>query len=97
MIEISLEIDQIVELRQKLSEIGIRGEKQMKDLEKTIENTECDSVIIGTPIDLRRVITIDKPSTRVTYSLQEIGTPSLETILNEEVLKELEEGVKEDV
>jgi len=59
------------------------GEQQMKDLEKTIENTECDAVIIGTPIDLRRVIKIKKPTVRVSYDLQEIGQPDLKVILNE--------------
>ncbi len=57
------------------------GEQQMKDLEETIRLTECDSVIIGTPIDLRRVIHIDKPSTRVTYDLQIIGKPDLADII----------------
>lgn len=61
------------------------GEQQMKDLEKTIENTECDAVIIGTPIDLRRVIKINKPTVRVTYDLQEIGQPDLKVILNEKI------------
>jgi len=51
-------------------------------------------VVIGTPIDLRRVINIEKPSVRVTYELQEIGTPTLASILNDNVLKELEEAVK---
>lgn len=57
------------------------GEKQMKDLEATISATDCDAVIIGTPIDLRRVIRIDKPSVRVTYDLQEIGRPNLPDVL----------------
>ena len=59
------------------------GEEQLKDLEKTINNTECDSVIIGTPIDLSRVININKPYTRVHYELDEVGTPDLKTILDE--------------
>ncbi|MBW6457886.1 MAG: cyclic 2,3-diphosphoglycerate synthase, partial [FCB group bacterium] len=59
------------------------GELQMMDLEKTIAQTDCDTVIIGTPIDLRRVIAIDKPSVRVTYELSEIGKPDLEDILKE--------------
>jgi predicted GTPase len=42
---------------------------------------DCDLVIIGTPIDLNRVVNIQKPSVRVTYELQEIGSPSLETVL----------------
>ena len=57
------------------------GADQLKDLETTINNTDCDSVIIGTPIDLRRIINITKPSTRVFYDLQEIGEPTLESVL----------------
>ncbi len=57
------------------------GEKQMRDLEETINKTECDLVIIATPIDLNRVIKIKKPTVRVTYELQEIGTPTLQDIL----------------
>jgi predicted GTPase len=63
------------------------GEQQMKDLEKTIAQTECDTVIIGTPIDLRRIIRIDKPSVRVTYELQEIGKPDLADILKDKLTK----------
>ncbi len=59
------------------------GEQQIADLEETINNTECDSVIIGTPIDLNRVICINKPSTRVYYDLQEIGHPDLSDILDD--------------
>jgi predicted GTPase len=57
------------------------GDKQVKDLEKTIANTECDVVIIGTPIDLRRIINIKQPSVRVTYDLQVIGQPTLVQVL----------------
>lgn len=57
------------------------GEQQMKDLEATINNTDCDAVIIGTPIDLRRIIKIKKPAVRVFYDLQEIGSPTLEDVL----------------
>ncbi len=57
------------------------GESQMKDLEATINATDCDAVIIGTPIDLRRIIQINKPSVRVFYELQEIGKPTLEDAL----------------
>ena len=59
------------------------GEQQIKDLEDTINNAECDSVIIGTPIDLSRVINITKPSTRVHYDLQEIGYPDLGVVLDD--------------
>ena len=57
------------------------GEKQMADLSATIDNTDCDSVIVATPIDLKRVIDIKKPNTRVEYSLQEIGNPTMEEAL----------------
>jgi predicted GTPase len=59
------------------------GEQQTKDLETTINNTECDSVVIGTPIDLNRIIKIDKPNTRVYYDLQEIGYPDLGVVLDD--------------
>ncbi|NMB43287.1 MAG: GTPase [Clostridiales bacterium] len=58
------------------------GEQQLKDLEATINNTDCDAVIIGTPIDLSRVININKPFTRVHYELDEVTTPNLEEIIN---------------
>jgi predicted GTPase len=63
------------------------GEQQLKDLEETINNTDCDSVIIGTPIDLNRIIKINKPNTRVYYDLQEIGDPNLDSILDDFVKK----------
>ena len=63
------------------------GEQQMKDLSATIEKTDCDSVIVATPIDLQRVIKISKPCTRVVYSLQEIGNPNMDDALAEFVAK----------
>ena len=57
------------------------GRKQVADLEKTINKTRCDSVVIATPIDLGRLLKMNKPSTRVRYELQEIGRPDLEEIL----------------
>jgi predicted GTPase len=57
------------------------GPAQLKDLETTINRTVCDVVVIGTPIDLNRIIQIQKPSTRVFYSLQEIGKPDLAMVL----------------
>ena len=59
------------------------GEEQLRDLEATIKATDCDAVVIGTPIDLSRIIEIDKPNTRVFYDLQEIGDPDLGGILSE--------------
>ena len=59
------------------------GEQQLSDLEKTINNTDCDTVIIGTPIDLQRIINIKKPCARVFYDLAEIGKPDLNGLLSE--------------
>ena len=57
------------------------GEAQMSDLQQTINQTDADLVLIGTPIDLNRLITINKPSQRVSYELQEIGQPTLAELL----------------
>jgi predicted GTPase len=65
-----------------LPAMGYSGQ-QLIDLEKTINNVDCDSVIIATPIDLRRIVKIKKPSVRVFYELQEIGQPTLEDILKD--------------
>ncbi|MDJ0497239.1 MAG: cyclic 2,3-diphosphoglycerate synthase [Acidimicrobiia bacterium] len=59
------------------------GEEQLRDLEATINTTDCDAVVVGTPIDLARIVNIRKPHTRVFYDLQEIGDPTLDTILTE--------------
>jgi predicted GTPase len=63
------------------------GEVQLKDMETTINKTECDAVVIGTPIDLNRIIKIKKPNTRVYYNLQEIGRPDLVGVLDDFVKK----------
>ena len=63
------------------------GEHQTRELEETIRNADVDMVIIGTPIDLTRIIKIDKPSQRVRYELQEIGQPTLEDILKAKFAK----------
>ena len=63
------------------------SDQQLKDLETTINNTDCDTVVIGTPIDLNRLIKIDKPNTRVYYDLQEIGNPNLKEVLDDFVEK----------
>ena len=57
------------------------GEQQVKDLAATIEKTDCDSVIVATPIDLGRLIKINKPKTKVEYGLQEIGRPDMADVL----------------
>ncbi|HBX49806.1 MAG: GTPase [Bacteroidetes bacterium RIFOXYA12_FULL_35_11] len=57
------------------------GDQQVKDLEKTINNTPCDAVIIATPIDLSRIVKITKPTVKVGYDLQEIGSPNLSDVI----------------
>ena len=61
------------------------SEQQIEDLETTINKTECDVVVIATPIDLRRLIDIKHPTVRVGYELQEIGAPTLESVLKEKL------------
>ena len=61
------------------------GKKQIQELEDTINAVDCDIVIIGTPIDLSRIIKINKKSVRVKYDLQEIGRPDLEEILKQKM------------
>ncbi|MFN3780646.1 MAG: cyclic 2,3-diphosphoglycerate synthase [Candidatus Kapaibacteriota bacterium] len=63
------------------------GELQMKDLEETINKTDCDTVVVGTPINLARFIKINKPTTRVFYELAEIGKPNLLDILTNFISK----------
>ena len=64
------------------------GEQQLKDLQATINGTPCDAVVIGTPIDLSRVIRIDRPHTRVYYNLREIGDRSMDVLLDEFVSRQ---------
>ena len=59
------------------------GDQQRADLQETINNTPCDLVLIATPIDLSRVIEINRPVQRVRYELQEIGQPDLAGIVQE--------------
>lgn len=63
------------------------GKEQLQDLEDTINACDCDLVIIGTPIDLNRVIDIKKPSVRVFYDLQSIGKPSLKDVVEDFLAK----------
>ena len=87
-------VGKLTETFEKYPEIGILlpamgyGNEQMKDLETTINNTECDSVVIGTPINLARFIKINKPYTRVNYELTEISAPKIGEILRDmDILK----------
>ncbi|KPK90860.1 GTPase [bacterium SM23_31] len=80
-------VGSIEETFKKYPEIGTLlpamgyGDQQVRDLEATINRTPCDTVIIATPIDLRKVASINKPSTRVTYELKEVGDVNLQDIL----------------
>jgi predicted GTPase len=59
------------------------GRSQMEELRETIARSDAELVLIGTPIDLRRIIELDKPALRVTYRLEEIGEPTLASVLAE--------------
>ena len=80
-------VGEIAATFQKYPDIGILlpamgyGEQQIKDLETTINNTECDTVIIATPIDLSRIIKINKPTVKVDYRLQEIGDITIADVI----------------
>lgn len=80
-------VGSIAETFEKYPDIGILlpamgyGTQQMKDLEATINQVDADLVVIGTPIDLGRIVKFKKPTVRVTYELEEIGTPKLADIL----------------
>jgi predicted GTPase len=59
------------------------SDQQVKDLEETINKVPCDTVIIGTPINLKRIVKMNKPAVRVSYELEEIGSPDLAAILRD--------------
>jgi predicted GTPase len=59
------------------------GEAEMRDLEETIRRVPCDVVVVGTPIDLGRVIRIGQPTVRVTYGFEDASRPTLAEILSE--------------
>jgi len=63
------------------------SDKQIDELEKTINATPCDLVIIGTPIDLRKIVNLNKPTVRARYELREISKPNIEEILRKRFLK----------
>ncbi len=81
-------VGSIVEAYKKYKHLGAilpalgYGEHQIRELEETINATPCDIVVVGTPIDLRRIVKINKPAVYVRYELQEVGSPNLEEILN---------------
>ncbi len=81
-------VDSIAETYRKYPRIGTLlpamgyGADQIRDLQETVDRTECDAVVIGTPIDLGRLLTFKVPVTRVRYELQEIGLPNLEGVID---------------
>ena len=92
----------ISETFEKYPEVGILlpamgyGDEQVKDLETTINKTECDVVIIATPIDLSRILKINKPTVRVSYNLKEIGSPNLTEVLADFVSKGKKSSAKKN-
>ena len=81
-------VGSIAEVYQQYPDIGTLlpavgyGAAQVADLEATIRKTDCDLVLIGTPVDLRRLIRIDRPALRVRYDLKERGSPDLSAVLS---------------
>jgi predicted GTPase len=63
------------------------SKKQVSELQRIINSVKCDSVIVATPIDLRRILKVNKPTVRVRYELQEIGKPDLKEVLGKFVKK----------
>ncbi len=59
------------------------GDEQIKELEKTINNSPCEVVVVGTPINLLKLIKINKPAVRVKYELKDVGTPNLKQIIKQ--------------
>jgi predicted GTPase len=80
-------VKSITEVYKKYPNIGVLlpamgySEEQVKDLEETINRTDCDSVIVATPVDLGKILKINKPYTRVRYEIEEFGKNTLETVL----------------
>ncbi len=80
-------VGEIQETFENYPEIGVLlpamgySAQQIKDMEKTINDTECDTVVIATPIDLRRIVNIKRPACQVKYELQEIGVPTIADVL----------------
>jgi predicted GTPase len=72
--------DKYTHLSKLLPAMGY-GETQIEELEQTINNSPAEVVVIGTPIDLRRVMSLKKPAVRVRYELEEVGTPQIKEML----------------
>lgn len=92
----SAAVGELAETYEKYPEIGDMilpamgyGDKQIKDLEMTVNGVDCDTVVVATPIDLSRIIKIDKPTVRVTYDLDEIGSPDLKDVITDKLKDKL--------
>ena len=59
------------------------SEEQVASLQETIERSDCDVVVTGTPIDIKRLVKVSNPIVRARYELEEIGRPNLEDIIDE--------------
>jgi predicted GTPase len=66
------------------------GDRQIRDLEETLRRVDCDLVIVATPVNLRRIVKISQPTCRVTYELEETGSPNLTEVLRDFVAERLE-------
>jgi predicted GTPase len=80
--------DKYTQITEVLPALGY-GRKQIEELEKTINRTPCDLVLIATPMDLTKIIKINKPTIRVTYNLKEKGKPDLENVLGDFIKRKL--------
>ena len=84
----SFAVDSIAAAYRRYPEIGRLlpamgyGTVQIRDLQQTVDRADCDAVVIGTPIDLGRLLKFKVPTTRVRYELQEIGLPNLERVID---------------
>jgi len=72
--------DKYPKIGQLLPAMGY-GDSQIQDLQETVNRVDCDAVVIGTPIDLGRLLTFKVPTTSVCYELQEIGQPTLDSVI----------------
>jgi predicted GTPase len=64
-------------------------DKQIEDLENTLKNVKCDIILNGSPIDLSKLVKVDKPIIKVTYDIEAIDTPTIESVLDEFVAKHM--------
>jgi predicted GTPase len=63
------------------------GAQQVAELEQTINRADCDLVLVASPVDLRQLITINRPGCRVSYEFEECGTPMLAELITETLRK----------